>query len=433
MHLATIQRILGLLLMMFSLALLPPIGVAWIYDEPSAPPFIVSMLLISGAGAVLWLPVRRAPRDLRLRDGFVIVVAFWLALGITGSVPLLLSDNPDLTLADAVFESVSGLTTTGATVITGLDDLPRAVLFYRHLLQWLGGMGIIVLAVAIAPMLGIGGMQPLSRRNPGTDEGLQADTADHGDRQGSVVPLSPADGHLRSRLLGGRHEPVRRDHPQSFHRCHRRILDPRRESRILRQPTGRAGRHRLHDRRGHEFCVALHRLAFTRLRRLPRGFGAQVLPVDSRRRGRRHLHLSVRLRHVLRPVHRAAHRCVSGGFHQHHDRFHDRELLHLAELPARAAPVRQLHRRLRRLDGRRAEGDPGAAVVQAGNTRNRAPRPPERPGAHQGRRRGHAAPCDRRGLGVLRDLRRHVLAASPRAHGPPVSTRSRRSRPWPRA
>ena len=167
MQLGSIQRILGLLLMMFSLTMLPPIGIAWIYEEPSAPPFIVSMLLVAGAGAALWFPVRRLRGDLRLRDGFVIVVAFWFALGITGSVPLLLGDNPDLPLADAVFESVSGLTTTGATVITGLDALPKAVLFYRHLLQWLGGMGIIVLAVAILPMLGIGGMQLYRAETPG--------------------------------------------------------------------------------------------------------------------------------------------------------------------------------------------------------------------------------------------------------------------------
>ena len=167
MQLTSIQRILGLLLMMFSLTMVPPIGIAWLYQESSAPPFVISLLLIAGAGATLWFPVRRSRRDLRLRDGFVIVVAFWLALGITGSVPLLLSDTPELPLADAVFESVSGLTTTGATVLIGIDDLPKAVLFYRHLLQWLGGMGIIVLAVAIAPMLGIGGMQLYRAETPG--------------------------------------------------------------------------------------------------------------------------------------------------------------------------------------------------------------------------------------------------------------------------
>ena len=141
MRLGSIQRILGLLLMMFSLTMLPPVGIAWIYEEPSAPPFIVSMLLVAGAGAALWFPVRRVRGDLRLRDGFVIVVAFWFALGVTGSIPLLLSDHPDLPLADAVFESVSGLTTTGATVITGLDALPKAVLFYRHLPAMARGHG----------------------------------------------------------------------------------------------------------------------------------------------------------------------------------------------------------------------------------------------------------------------------------------------------
>ena len=167
MQLGSIQRILGLLLMLFSLTMLPPIGIAWLYQESSAPPFVASMMLVGGAGAALWFPVRRSRGDLRLRDGFVIVVGFWLALGFTGSVPLLLSDHPRLPLADAVFESVSGLTTTGATVITGLDTLPKAVLFYRHLLQWLGGMGIIVLAVAILPMLGIGGMQLYRAETPG--------------------------------------------------------------------------------------------------------------------------------------------------------------------------------------------------------------------------------------------------------------------------
>ena len=101
------------------------------------------------------------------RDGFLVVSAFWLGLGIAGAVPLMASDSPHMPLTDAVFESISGLTTTGATVLTGLDDLPRSVLFYRQLLQWLGGMGIIVLAVAILPVLGIGGMQLFRAEVPG--------------------------------------------------------------------------------------------------------------------------------------------------------------------------------------------------------------------------------------------------------------------------
>ena len=95
------------------------------------------------------------------------MVLFWTVLGLFGAVPLYLAEHPGLSFTDAVFESVSGLSTTGATVITGLDFLPESVLFYRQLLQWLGGMGIIVLAVAILPMLGIGGMQLYRAETPG--------------------------------------------------------------------------------------------------------------------------------------------------------------------------------------------------------------------------------------------------------------------------
>jgi trk system potassium uptake protein TrkH len=90
-----------------------------------------------------------------------------VVLGLVGSLPLILAEKPHLSVTDAVFESLSGLTTTGATVITGLDDLPASILFYRQQLQWLGGMGIIVLAVAIMPMLGVGGMQLYRAETPG--------------------------------------------------------------------------------------------------------------------------------------------------------------------------------------------------------------------------------------------------------------------------
>jgi trk system potassium uptake protein TrkH len=107
----------------------------------------------------MWLPNRSISDELRIRDGFLIVVLFWLVLALSGALPFMLSENPHMSVVDAVFESMSGLTTTGATVLTGLDELPRSILYYRQQLQWLGGMGIIVLAVAIAPILGVGGMQ----------------------------------------------------------------------------------------------------------------------------------------------------------------------------------------------------------------------------------------------------------------------------------
>ncbi|NOY73253.1 MAG: potassium transporter [Gammaproteobacteria bacterium] len=162
-----IQRILGLLLMVFSLTMLPPVLVSFIYSENSAAPFLLGFALTLIMGLIIWLPVREHIRELRLRDGFFIVVMFWTVLGAVGALPFVLSEMPQMSLTDAIFESFSGLTTTGATVIVGLDELPRAILFYRQQLQWLGGMGIIVLAVAILPMLGIGGMQLYRAETPG--------------------------------------------------------------------------------------------------------------------------------------------------------------------------------------------------------------------------------------------------------------------------
>lgn len=162
-----IQRIIGILLMLFSTTMLPSAGVGWFYGEHAREAFVTGFLITFAVGAMAWLPVRGKRNELRTRDGYLITVLFWLVLGLFGAVPLYLLDMPDLTVADAMFESFSGLTTTGATVITGLDTLPRALLFYRQQLQWFGGMGIIVLAVAILPLLGVGGMQLYRAEMPG--------------------------------------------------------------------------------------------------------------------------------------------------------------------------------------------------------------------------------------------------------------------------
>ena len=171
MQLFAVQRILGLLLTLFSLTLLPPIGVSlWLADGASGA-FIGAFGLILAGGLALWYPTRRVRRELRLRDGFIVVVLFWVGLTLSGAVPFILADNPRMSITDSVFESVSGLTTTGATVIVGIDQLPESIAFYRQMLQWLGGMGIIVLAVAILPMLGIGGMQLYRAETPGSMKG----------------------------------------------------------------------------------------------------------------------------------------------------------------------------------------------------------------------------------------------------------------------
>ena len=167
MNWTVVQRILGLLLMMFSLTMLPPILFSLWYDDNSWLPFVEAFGLTLFAGVLIWLPVRRSKKDLRLRDGFLVVAAFWTVLGTFGAAPLFLAPELSLTFTDAVFESMSGLTTTGATVLTGLDQLPVSILYYRQQLQWLGGMGIIVLAVAVLPMLGVGGMQLYRAETPG--------------------------------------------------------------------------------------------------------------------------------------------------------------------------------------------------------------------------------------------------------------------------
>jgi trk system potassium uptake protein len=167
MQLTTIQRILGLLMMVFSTTMLPPVLVSWWYDDGAMTPFLIGFALVLVAGFLFWLPVRGMRRELRVRDGFVVVVMFWSVLGLVGALPFYLSEQPMMSFTDAVFESMSGLTTTGATVLVGLDHLPPSILFYRQELQWLGGMGIVVLAVAVMPMLGVGGMQLFRAETPG--------------------------------------------------------------------------------------------------------------------------------------------------------------------------------------------------------------------------------------------------------------------------
>ncbi len=167
MRFQVILNILGILLALFSTSLLPPLALSLIYSDNTTTAFLVAYLVTLATGLACYLPTRRQGRDLRLRDGFLIVVLFWTVLASFGALPLLLSNNPAMGLTDAFFESMSGLTTTGATVLVGIDDLPISIRYYRQQLQWLGGMGIVVLAVAVMPMLGIGGMQLYRAETPG--------------------------------------------------------------------------------------------------------------------------------------------------------------------------------------------------------------------------------------------------------------------------
>ena len=167
MHLRAVFRILGVLLMAFSLTMLPPLGVSLYYQDGTWLPFTEGFIVILVTGLAVFVIAGKEKPALRLRDGFLIVAMFWVVLSAAAAIPLLVAGRPDLSTTDALFEAVSGLTTTGATILINLDTYPRSILYYRQQLQWLGGMGIIVLAVAVLPMLGVGGMQLYRAETPG--------------------------------------------------------------------------------------------------------------------------------------------------------------------------------------------------------------------------------------------------------------------------
>jgi trk system potassium uptake protein TrkH len=163
-----IQQVIGVLLLIYSATLLPPIAISLVNNDGILPAFSWAWVITAAIGLLLWLPVSTKKIDIRIRDGFTIVALFWVILSLASAIPFALTPYPDLTVTDAFFEAISGITTTGATVLTGIDNLPLSILYYRQQLQWLGGMGIIVLAVAVMPMLGIGGMQIYRSETPGS-------------------------------------------------------------------------------------------------------------------------------------------------------------------------------------------------------------------------------------------------------------------------
>lgn len=167
MHqLLVIAHVLGGLMMIFAATLILPLGWSLAVGDGAHAGFAWSGLGCLVAGALLWLATRRFRRELQPRDGALLVVLGWLAMALVGAAPLLL-ELPELSFTDAFFEAMSGLTTTGATVLTGLDSLPQSINVWRSALCWFGGMGIIVLAVAVLPLLGVGGRQLYKAETPG--------------------------------------------------------------------------------------------------------------------------------------------------------------------------------------------------------------------------------------------------------------------------
>lgn len=167
MRLKNIQYVLGILLALFAATLLIPLGVSLIYGDEAMRAFLLAFGVILAIGLMLWLPLIHLQVDLQRREGFAIVTLFWVGIGLAAALPLVFAAHPHLSLTDALFESISALTTTGATVLVGIDSLPPSILWYRLQLQWLGGMGVVVLAIAVLPMLGVGGMQLYRAEVPG--------------------------------------------------------------------------------------------------------------------------------------------------------------------------------------------------------------------------------------------------------------------------
>lgn len=161
-----IVHVLGAVLMVFSVAFLMPILTAFLYQDGTAWEFVESLLITLGTGYLMWFFTRRFKRELKARDGFLLVSLLWIVMAAFATIPLIKA-IPGLSFTDAYFETMSGLSTTGATVIVGLDNLPQALNLWRHELNWVGGMGIIVLAVAILPLLGVGGRELYKAETPG--------------------------------------------------------------------------------------------------------------------------------------------------------------------------------------------------------------------------------------------------------------------------
>ncbi len=170
-----VAHVLGLMMAFFGLLYLLPIGWSLAVDDGAVVDFVAAGLINVVVGIGVALATRRFRRELKARDGFLLVSLSWALMSASATIPFMIA-LPDLSFADGYFEAMSGLTTTGSTVLNGLDQLPQSINLWRHTLHWIGGIGIIVLAVAVLPMLGVGGMQLYKAETPGPvkDEKLTA-------------------------------------------------------------------------------------------------------------------------------------------------------------------------------------------------------------------------------------------------------------------
>jgi trk system potassium uptake protein TrkH len=166
LHLAVVVNLLSVVLLGFAAAMLAPLAVAHLLADGAERAYDIALVATAATGAAGYAATRGGPRELRTREGFLFVALVWTVLPAFGALPLL-AYLPGLTFTDAYFEAMSGLTATGSTLLSGLDALPPSINFWRCALQWMGGMGVIVLAVAVLPLLGVGGRQLLKAETPG--------------------------------------------------------------------------------------------------------------------------------------------------------------------------------------------------------------------------------------------------------------------------
>ncbi|WP_114922002.1 TrkH family potassium uptake protein [Neisseria elongata] len=166
---APIVHVLSKLAVLYAVLLLVPTLVSYLYHDSAFNAFAGTALATLAGSTAVWAATRKHDRELRPRDGFTLVFLLWLGFAAISALPFYLY-FPNIGYTDAFFEAVSGLTTTGATVMSSLDTLAPSLNFWRHMMNWLGGMGIIVLAVAILPMLGVGGTQLFKAEIPGIDK-----------------------------------------------------------------------------------------------------------------------------------------------------------------------------------------------------------------------------------------------------------------------
>ncbi len=166
-RLDTILHLCSFLSIIYSFSMLIPISVGLIFDENNFTPFLLTFLISFSCGFAGWQATSKGNKTLKTRDGFIVAVLFWVVFSAISTMPFYLDDRLGLSFTDALFEGISGITTTGASVLNDIDNLPKSILYYRAQLNFLGGLGIIVLAVAVLPFLGIGGAKLYQSEMPG--------------------------------------------------------------------------------------------------------------------------------------------------------------------------------------------------------------------------------------------------------------------------